>query len=1841
MTTHTYKNEEGLPILNSGNGDDIGELPVFKDDSVKKKEAQEHLGGALATTGENIVKSTVSNYKPQSKLSKDDKDKLSQFLLGSKPDVRDRTADALKAVENTHPAQQVTVKKSSDIVKPLTEKVDKEARNTINDIMYSEGDAWKDPVKAIDDKAKAATNIDEFTALNRAADLTTQSLAPTGYDAMRVLNSSLWGQAKEDNQTANLLKAKAKEYNDDVAPLREINIEQPIGEHNQYAASVYSDQMKNAFIKAYANKNTDFKNQLESAGIDINDPFLYKRIGDAKAGQITDEYLHNKNVEDFLQKENSNLLPAYQHAQNKLLEDHPDYGVPKIANDLSRELQKTGYNNRDFIFNFDTESSREFVDHMARQRYKDNPELLKFYEDHISEIHDSMDKPSFFEGVASGIKNVYSGIGNTASTLFQSKAEDIKDEWNKEATNVSADPEGLMKLIRNSGHAVGFVSGLMAGGEVAQGTKLAGTPAGAQRLMVGTSVFGNELKEAEMKYKSPVKAWVNAGLNTTAFVMLQDIFPASKVSKVFNEIKPELNKIAENLSSGAITKEVARENATSVLSKAVDFGKKAFKQNVKTSAEMTALTGMKQGMDTIMGLDEQTYDKYHPDGELEDTFKTMFLSNAPIAGLSAYGEIGAKNKEMENSVFEAVNNPKRFETAIENLKVKDPSVNIDEIRGNFEFAKSLKEKLDAEGIDPINQKRFLVEALKEKVNKENLAKLSESNITRRTQKEIRESQDIQDKILNGEDVVGEEQRKEMPPEENEIISRVNKVASEGIVNTLKVADTEQDKIKFLKDQSLDVPSSLKDQLGGDENLTTDIISQNDKSDIESSISKYEKELKNPDLSDQRTEEIDRHLSLLHKGLDKIKTDETAIEPEANTESNEPAKASEANEPTLTIDEGAEKPPTNPEEKDLPFGRQELTGIAHELQQGRAYDIGAEAPQRGEGVSVEESIVHGNSLLADGGDAFKAAEKFKTDKKISYDDLALVRAQYAKMWKDTNEATDKFGIGSPEEKAAKEREVKWRDEVVKPMQTEWSKIGVAQQGLQDIDTGSFASLRRSLESRTNAPAKPEQVEKLKKFATENKKLKDEVDKLQEKLIKAKEDTTEKSEKKNATKSAKDLAEQIRKGKLHKPGSFSAASPASVIWDSAVEIVAKSVEAGGKIADAISEGLKYIKESDWYKSLSPDKKEQAEKEFSDYHLEDLGGKIDDAKRISEKLVDKKGNEFTADEAKEIWDYAKQHYLETGTPYTEMIGKVANDLGLTWRQVANAITTPKTKPITDEIWKKQSELSKSRNATKNYLDNNAGGKAGNVLKKVSGVFRGVSVFGHGGIFVGTHAAPTLFQPTTWKSTIPAFFRGWKYAYGNTAKYEQAMAELKSEPNYILAQRAGLKNNPDRINIEEFQKSQKFLGKLGDAGERGFNAIKVLRQDLFDYHFNKLSEEDKKNPDVAKSIAHLVNNATGATNLNIPNWINEVTFAGGMEAARWGKYTRNPLKATEIALKAIAKPSSVKPEERVFAKVWASRVGQQIGFYAGSLVANAAIQNTINPNNPVNLTNPNKSDWLKFKFGDMTVDPTSGMRGVASFIYGIGKMPFQSQKELKGDTRLEAAGKKTFGYARGKLSPFYSTVVDFFTGTDFNGNPLPTSSDEPKGAKHKVSWGEYLWQKAPLPVAEAVHNIYESAHENGSDDVSTSNILKGIMTGLLSGSTGFRVGETKEKPAKFTDNELNSKEIKYFTDKGLEMPNTSPTSETIKDKATKTKRKLSDYPQSVIDQYSETHKKYLRNELSHIVSHKYVFMDDYGDISLSPGSGKKRKNLDDLTKEQLEQILHLAQSSATEKTKKKLFKH
>jgi broad specificity phosphatase PhoE len=306
--------------------------------------------------------------------------------------------------------------------------------------------------------------------------------------------------------------------------------------------------------------------------------------------------------------------------------------------------------------------------------------------------------------------------------------------------------------------------------------------------------------------------------------------------------------------------------------------------------------------------------------------------------------------------------------------------------------------------------------------------------------------------------------------------------------------------------------------------------------------------------------------------------------------------------------GDEPPGKGPEENNEGEGEKNgnTIGISHESQTSRASKLGQAEPERGEGVTREEAVQHGRDLLKNGSDPEKALSDFQKTKKVSYDDISLVRAHLEKLAKETNEAVTKHGLGSPEANDAFKAEEDWRKQI-KPMQTEWSKIGTAQQGETDIDTGTVIGLQRAYKEETGRDFTPKQAAKAAELAKQVKTLSEKVAELEKQLTEAHDREVKTETPKTIKEKSQKIADAIRKGKASRPDAFSAATPASLVWDGALEVAAKVMEASGTIAQAVADGIEHIKNSEWYKGLSEAKQKDAQKGFTNYM-----DSLDEAKR-----------------------------------------------------------------------------------------------------------------------------------------------------------------------------------------------------------------------------------------------------------------------------------------------------------------------------------------------------------------------------------------------------------------------------------------------------------------------------------------------------------------------------------------------------------------------------------------------------------------------------------------------------
>lgn len=796
----------------------------------------------------------------------------------------------------------------------------------------------------------------------------------------------------------------------------------------------------------------------------------------------------------------------------------------------------------------------------------------------------------------------------------------------------------------------------------------------------------------------------------------------------------------------------------------------------------------------------------------------------------------------------------------------------------------------------------------------------------------------------------------------------------------------------------------------------------------------------------------------------------------------------------------------------------LVGISHEAQADRTKnELNINAPERGEGITLEDAIQKGRDLIKEGTSPKQVFEDFEKDGKISADAMSVVRAEYERLARETNTAYDKYGSDSPEGKAALDAERTWYNTAVKPMQTEWHKVGMTQQGKVDIDTGSITGMRRAFNEVSGKDFTPEQEKTAKELSDKVKGLSAKVDELQNKIDDLmKKGGSESVSKGGIRQKGKALADTIRGAKLHRPDMFSSATPASLAWDAAVEVVAKSVEAGSEIAQAISDGINSIKATDWYKNLSDKDQKKAENQFAQWHNEQADKKV----ALEDHFANKTDNKFTTDEAKAIWDYAKENYIDKGTTdFHDIVNGTAKDIGLSPDQVRHAIATPKgAKVISDQMYKAMYDRRTAIQNAEIWVKSADQPKLIKFFKALPGFFFAAKTFGHGTVGGITHAGMNLFKPTGWNKYFPFFFQQFKNAFGNTADYERAMADHVRDPDYIFWKRAGLSIDPNKA-YDEYGNLGKYFGKIGLAGERGFNALKMYRLSQAKDIYSHLSNIEKADPQTAKEIAKIVNHSTGTTEVKVPSGFNVAFFAPKLEISRWQRFIQQPIKAVQT----FSNWNNASAAEKVAAKLIARRSGEMIATYASALAANQAILSLTGSNQKINFTNPTQSDWLKFKAGGKSIDVSGGMLATAIFIgtlIGIGRQAWEGDKNERTKPQDKLYG-KIGQQMRYKLSPFGSTAADLITGVDAMGRPLPYSSVKPPKGEDKYTLWSYLGEaQTPIPIAEGIQAAAEGMKEKGMSSPDIMDVLNGIVTGVVSGGTGTHLNPDYSLMKKSTPN-------------------------------------------------------------------------------------------------------------------------
>lgn len=839
-----------------------------------------------------------------------------------------------------------------------------------------------------------------------------------------------------------------------------------------------------------------------------------------------------------------------------------------------------------------------------------------------------------------------------------------------------------------------------------------------------------------------------------------------------------------------------------------------------------------------------------------------------------------------------------------------------------------------------------------------------------------------------------------------------------------------------------------------------------------------------------------------------------------------------------------------------------TGIAH-----RVNEAAGIAAERGKGTTPEASVAQGREIYSPEL-AGAAMRQFESDPKraVSEEMFQLARAHKEVLAKTTNAAADDHGTDSPEYKAAKKAEEDWVARI-KPLQTEWSKHGAAQQGETEIDTGTFHGIARAI-GRDMTPREEgaarrlsdkvkesdeavratqndlrEALDKaagLKDLAPEDQRaLKKFIDEAKRESRTQRRRTTKKVLDEEAAVIRTNLAQAFQKVKNQtgiQPSGFARFDPEGEITKLALQYAKNRVRAGitdaAQLVDDVHSTLKDFTDvsrrevAEALTGYGATKKKSPVGEFgrarSEIRKELKAEDVVAAQRTAriELGARLEGDSKTSPE--DVGAIAKHlnKYLDQGDDFREAQRRVAIDLGVNPERITQALGQERAvKHITNEMYKKMSDRRSARAQAEAFVRNADTPLPIKALRGVRDAMFNIKVgLGlHGTVGPVTHAGENIFHPSRWPIYVRNVGRTWK-AVLDTGYHERAMQDLENDPNFITARRADLANDPRKF-YDDYQNSQiqKLLGSHGQAGNRGFDVLKIMRQDFFNSRWNKLADS-QKTPEMAKRIAQIVNHSTGAISGKFPG--GEITrsllFAGPLEASRWARIIKDPAEAYGVVGGKLLTGQKVSAADKYFLKQTAIGHAEFLGTYMAALGLNQAILSATGSDDKINITDPSKGDFLRFKVKGRAIEPTGGIIATLDFLGKLGNAAFGKQDPRDG--RGSRMGHAMYQYGRGKLSPIASTGADVLTQADYSERPMPWSKDKEHKGKPRYTWGEYFaTQHTPIPISEAVRDVNETMRSDGLSESfiktlmsgkANKALLKGAAVGILSGSTGIRIG-------------------------------------------------------------------------------------------------------------------------------------
>lgn len=406
-----------------------------------------------------------------------------------------------------------------------------------------------------------------------------------------------------------------------------------------------------------------------------------------------------------------------------------------------------------------------------------------------------------------------------------------------------------------------------------------------------------------------------------------------------------------------------------------------------------------------------------------------------------------------------------------------------------------------------------------------------------------------------------------------------------------------------------------------------------------------------------------------------------------------------------------------------------------------------------------------------------------------------------------------------------------------------------------------------------------------------------------------------------------------------------------------------------------------------------------------------------------------------------------------------------------------------------------------------------------------RTVAVAGHGVVFPITHAGDLAFRPESWGTLVKGMLRTYRGA-ASSAYTERILNMTSRDPlyNYGLQSKVDMGPNSHPSGL-----ISTTGGKTGffKAAARAWDMLTVLRFELWKKAVTKwldpeilakvnngeklLPAEEAHITDVGSHLAEWANEATGSGRGFLTGKIGgEFLFGPKLTQSKLNRISTAPAQTFDTFQK-MARGAETTAGERAVAFERLSGATQYLITKLGFLGLNAGVLYALGQKDKINFNDPIKGDFLHFKGGGITGNVPgldTEIRTLAKILAVFHASRQEVQKQFRTTRKVGAVGDVLAGYGMGKLTPTLGRGLEFASGQNWQGRPLPWSKDPGTEKYPRLTPGELAASLGPIPTEGPAGYVYDQIRKNGGSALNASQITKALIIGGL-GAPGFHVRE------------------------------------------------------------------------------------------------------------------------------------